>query len=54
MQSRIVEESLGHVSIQITLDTYSHIAPGLQEVTVVRFNETFASMPKKELVKAIG
>ena len=28
---KIVQERLGHASIQITLDTYSHVAPGLQE-----------------------
>lgn len=27
---KIVQERLGHASIQITLDTYSHVAPGLQ------------------------
>ena len=26
---KIVQERLGHASIQITLDTYSHVAPGL-------------------------
>jgi integrase len=28
---KIVRERLGHSSIQITLDTYSHVAHGLQE-----------------------
>jgi len=28
---KIVQERLGHSSIQMTLDTYSHVAPGLQE-----------------------
>jgi len=28
---KIVQERLGHSSIQITLDTYSHVAPGLQD-----------------------
>ena len=28
---KIVQERLGHASIQITLDTYSHVAPGLQQ-----------------------
>ena len=26
-----------HASIQITLDTYSHVAPGLQEVAAAQF-----------------
>jgi len=29
---KIVQERLGHASISITLDTYSHVAPGLQHV----------------------
>jgi integrase len=28
---KIAQERLGHSSIQITLDTYSHVAPELQE-----------------------
>jgi hypothetical protein len=29
----------GHSSIQITLDTYSHVAPGLQEAAALRFDD---------------
>jgi integrase len=32
---KIVQERLGHASIQITLDTYSHITPGLQEAAII-------------------
>ena len=28
---KLVSEHLGHVSIGITLDTYSHVMPGMQE-----------------------
>jgi integrase len=28
---KVVQERLGHASIQITLDRYSHVAPGMQE-----------------------
>ncbi len=38
---KIVQERLGHSSIQITLDTYSHITPGLQQAAAVRFDEAF-------------
>jgi len=31
---KIVSERLGHASIQITLDTYSHVFPGLQDAAV--------------------
>jgi len=36
---RIVQERLGHSTIAITLDTYSHIAPGLQEAAAKRFDD---------------
>ena len=36
---KIVQERLGHASIQITLDTYSHVAPGLQAAAANRFDE---------------
>jgi len=36
---KIVQERLGHSSIQITLDTYSHVTPGLQQATAQRFDE---------------
>jgi integrase len=34
---KVVSERLGHSSILITLDTYSHVLPGLQEDAVDRF-----------------
>ena len=36
---KVVQERLGHASIQITLDTYSHVAPGLQEAAATRFDK---------------
>lgn len=36
---KIVQERLGHSSIAITLDTYSHVAPGLQQAAALRFDE---------------
>ena len=36
---RIVQERLGHSTIAITLDTYSHVSPGLQEAAAKRFDE---------------
>ena len=35
---KIVQERLGHSSIQITLDTYNHVAAGLQEVAAKKFD----------------
>jgi len=36
---KIVSERLGHSSVAITLDTYSHILPGLQEAAARKFDE---------------
>lgn len=36
---KIVHERLGHSSIAVTLDTYSHVLPGLQEAAVRRLEE---------------
>jgi integrase len=37
---KIVSERLGHSTIGITLDTYSHVTPGLQEAAALKFEET--------------
>jgi hypothetical protein len=36
---KIVSERLGYTSVSITLDTYSHVLPGLQEEAAVKFDE---------------
>jgi integrase len=51
---KIVQERLGHASIQITLDTYSHVAPGLQEAAAESFDKLvspqYNEMAKNEVV----
>ena len=37
---KIVSERLGHSSVAITLDIYSHVLPGLQESAARRFEES--------------
>ncbi len=44
---KIVQEMLGHSSIQITLDTYSHVAPGLQEAAAKNFDKLVVGKKKK-------
>ena len=44
---KIVQERLGHSSIQITLDTYSHVAPGLQEAAAKKFDEYITNAESK-------
>jgi hypothetical protein len=36
---KIVSERLGHATVSITLDTYSHVTPGLQEAAALSFEE---------------
>ena len=40
---KIVSEMLGHASIAITLDTYSHVLPNMQDSAVAAMEEAFAS-----------
>ena len=51
---KIVQERLGHASIQITLDTYSHVAPGLQQAAANRFDEILTTVPEDEAVGKVG
>nr|WP_268905968.1 hypothetical protein [Dictyobacter formicarum] len=43
MHPKIVQELLGHSNISMTLDTYSHVLPSLQEQAVTRLNSFFAT-----------
>jgi integrase len=36
---KVVQERLGHSTISTTLDTYSHVAPGIQEAAARRFDD---------------
>ena len=36
---------LGHATIAVTLDTYSHVMPGLQEEAAMRFEEGLCEAP---------
>ena len=36
---KVVRERLGHASVVISLDTYSHVLPGLQEEAALKFEE---------------
>ena len=51
---KIVQERLGHASIQITLDTYSHVAPGLQQAAANRFDDIVLPKPIAESNKEVA
>jgi integrase len=38
---KIVSERLGHASIGITLDTYSHVLPAMQQEAAAAIDEIF-------------
>jgi integrase len=38
---KYVQELLGHANISITLDTYSHVIPGMGNQTVAAMEEVF-------------
>lgn len=44
---KVISSRLGHASIRITLDTYSHIMPNLQEDAINALDSMFAN-PKEE------
>ena len=49
---KIVQERLGHASIQMTLDTYSHVAPGLQQAAAESFDRMVFPRREKEAVES--
>jgi len=50
---KIVQERLGHSSITITLDTYSHVSPGLQEAAAKRFDEAFTTKYNESAAESV-
>lgn len=52
---KIVQERLGHSTISTTLDTYSHIAPGLQQAAAKGFDDILKkdSTPVKALTEIL-
>jgi integrase len=39
---KIVQEMLGHANISVTLDTYSHVLPDMQEGTAAAMEDVFS------------
>jgi len=52
---KIVQERLGHSTISTTLDTYSHVAPGLQQAAAITFDDVLSkdSILEKELAEIL-
>jgi len=45
---------LGHASIQITLDTCSHVTLGLQQAAAKRFDEVFTTKYNEPTNETVG
>tara|TARA_B100000470_G_scaffold75849_1_gene58312 strand:+ start:3146 stop:3307 length:162 start_codon:yes stop_codon:yes gene_type:complete len=39
---KVVQERLGHSSISVTLDVYSHVVPGMQELAALAIDAALA------------
>ncbi len=42
---KVVQEMLGHTSITLTMDSYSHVLPGMQEKSAARLDALLAGTP---------
>lgn len=45
---KVVQERLGHGSVQITLDTYSHVVPGIQDIAAKSIGNSLYKKEEKE------
>ena len=45
MHPKVVQERLGHSTISVTLDLYSHVVPGLQEAAAATLDAMFNKVP---------
>jgi integrase len=48
---KIVQERLGHASIKITLDVYSHVTPGIQQAAANKFDEIMLPTTEGSTIK---
>ena len=43
LNAKVVSERLGHTSISLTLDTYSHVLPDMQEAAAEKMEAMFGA-----------
>jgi integrase len=51
---KVVSERLGHSSVAITLDTYSHVLPGIQAAAARQFDDGLQRIEKEALAERAG
>ena len=54
MHPKVVSERLGHSSVAITLDTYSHVLPGIQAAAAQRFDEELQRTGEEASPERVG
>jgi integrase len=47
--AKVVSECLGHSTIVMTLDVYSHVLEGMQEEAVAKMQRILTHQPKKAI-----
>jgi integrase len=50
---KVVQKRLGHASIQVTLDTYSQAAPGLQKAAAKSFDKLVCPQYNETIESAV-
>jgi integrase len=50
IRPKIVQGRLGHSSIQMTIDTYSHVEPGIQDAAANRFDQILKTKPENDTI----
>ncbi len=50
VQARVVMELLGHSQISLTMNTYSHVLPGLQTAAAAQLDELLLAPPSSAAV----
>ena len=51
---KVVQERLGHASIQMTIDLYSHVSPTIQEAAALSFDELVNPRREKTVIEKVG
>ena len=49
---KVVSERLGHSTVALTLDVYSHVTPGIQEAAALRFEEALRIGDKERIYRS--
>ena len=50
---KVVQQRLGHATISTTIDTYSHVVPGLQQAAANRFDDMVLPKEKDPARKSV-